>query len=149
TTVVYPDTKRSLPELAARVRRFLDRNPEVTATIASPDKPGYKGRVLLSALNEEKLRRLLGYLLNENEFFGPHGIRSISRFHNEHPYVLRLGSDEFRVAYQPAESDSGLFGGNSNWRGPVWFPINFLILRSLVNFYLYYGDDFQVECPAG
>ncbi|HTZ49908.1 MAG TPA: glucosidase [Verrucomicrobiae bacterium] len=148
TTTVYPDIVEKFPEFANRVRRFLDRNPRLVMSIASRD-PGYKGRFLMSALNEQKLRRILHYMLDESEFFGSHGIRSISRYHRDHPYVLNLQGKDLSVNYQPAESQSGLFGGNSNWRGPVWYPINFLILRALLNFYLYYGDDFKVECPTG
>jgi hypothetical protein len=148
TTVVYPDMLENLPEFESRIRRFLERNPHVTTNLTSP-RPGYKGRFLLSMLNENKLRRILGYMLDETEFFGAHGIRSISRFHKDHPFVLQVDGQEFGVSYQPAESESGLFGGNSNWRGPVWFPINFLILRSMFHFYLYYGEDFKVECPTG
>jgi hypothetical protein len=103
----------------------------------------------MSALNEDKLRRILHYMLDESEFFGPYGIRSISKFHKEHPYVLQADGREFSVSYQPAESETVLFGGNSNWRGPVWFPVNVLILRGFVHIYLYYGDDFKVECPTG
>ena len=148
TTAIYPDIVEKFPEFASRVRRFLDRNPRLLMSIA-PREPGYKGRFLMSALNENKLRRILHYLLDESEFFGPYGIRSISRVHKDHPYVLNVQGKDFSVNYQPAESQSALFGGNSNWRGPVWFPINFMILRALVNFYLYYGDDFKVECPTG
>jgi hypothetical protein len=148
TTVIYPDMVENLPEFRSRVRRFVDRNPHVMENL-NPPVPGYKGRFLLSTLNENKLRRILRYMLDENEFLSPHGIRSISRYHKDHPYVFQADGREFGVNYQPAESESGLFGGNSNWRGPVWFPINFLILRGLVNFYLYYGDDFKVECPTG
>jgi hypothetical protein len=148
TTVIYPDTVRQFPEFVSRIKRFLDRNPRLVMSVSSR-APGYKGRYIMSALNEEKLRRILAYMLNQTEFFGPHGIRSISKFHKEHPYVFRSGGQEFSVSYQPAESETGLFGGNSNWRGPVWFPINFLVLRALLNFYLYYGDDFKVECPTG
>jgi hypothetical protein len=88
-------------------------------------------------------------MLDENEFLGPHGIRSLSRYHAEHPYVFRLGDQEYRVSYLPAESDTGMFGGNSNWRGPVWMPVNGMILRALVNYYAYYGDTLKVECPTG
>jgi len=148
TAVVYPDVIQKFPDLTARIKRFLERNPSLTANI-SPLKPGYKNRVLLSPLSEEKLRRILGYMLDENEFFGDYGIRSISKFHKDHPFVLKSRGQEYTVSYQPAESDSGLFGGNSNWRGPVWFPINLLIARALVTAYVYYGDDFKVECPTG
>jgi len=95
------------------------------------------------------MRRLLARLLDENEFLSPHGIRAISRVHREHPYVFRAGGQEFRVSYQPAEAESGLFGGNSNWRGPVWMPMNVLVIRALLQLYRYYGDDLKVECPTG
>src|SRR5262249_39426727 len=95
------------------------------------------------------LRRVLARLLDEDEFLGPHGIRSISKVHQQHPYVLSVDGKEYRVDYLPAESNSGLFGGNSNWRGPVWFPLNALLLRALWGFYLYYGDNLRVECPTG
>jgi hypothetical protein len=147
TTVIYPDVLEKFPEFTNRVRRFLERNPRLVANVAPP-KAGYKGRAIMSALNESKLRRILHYMLDESEFFGPYGIRSISRFHKEHPFILHAGGSEFSVAYQPAESETALFGGNSNWRGPVLFPVNFLILRAFMHFYLYYGDDFKVECPT-
>ena len=88
-------------------------------------------------------------MLDENEFLGPHGIRSISKFHERHPYVFHVDGQEYRVDYLPAESNTGMFGGNSNWRGPVWMPVNALIIRALQNFYLYYGDNFKIECPTG
>ena len=110
---------------------------------------GYKGRRLLSILNKKKLERVLAYLLDENEFLGPHGIRSLSRYHLEHPFSFWVGPQEFKVQYLPAESNTGMFGGNSNWRGPVWMPINVLIIRALLNLYAFYGDDFTVECPTG
>ncbi|HWO29891.1 MAG TPA: hypothetical protein VNO32_13945 [Candidatus Acidoferrum sp.] len=148
TTVIYPDVLEKFPEFTNRVRRFLERNPRLVANV-SPPKAGYKGRAIMSALNEGKLRRILHYMLDESEFFGPYGIRSISRFHKDHPFILHTQGSEFSVGYQPAESETALFGGNSNWRGPVWFPINFLIIRAFMHFYLYYGDDFKVECPTG
>jgi hypothetical protein len=148
STVIYPDVLEKFPEFTNRIRRFLERNPRLVANV-SPPKAGYKGRAIMSALNAEKLRRVFRYMLDESEFFGPYGIRSISKFHKEHPYVLQAEGREFSVSYQPAESETGLFGGNSNWRGPVWFPMNILILRGLLHFYLYYGDDFKVECPTG
>jgi hypothetical protein len=110
---------------------------------------GYASRRLLAVLGRDKLRRVLGYLLDEREFLGPHGIRSLSRFHQDHPFAFNVGHERFEVRYLPAESDSGMFGGNSNWRGPVWMPVNALIVRALLNLYGFYGDDFKVECPTG
>ncbi len=100
-------------------------------------------------MSEEKLRRILARVLDENEFLGPHGLRAISRYHADHPYVVSVGGQEYRVNYLPAESDTGMFGGNSNWRGPVWMPVNALVIRALLQFYLYYGESFKVECPTG
>jgi hypothetical protein len=137
------------PQLRERARRFLQHHPELTANIAPPSRPGVNGRHMLAILDEPKLRRILSRVLDENEFLGPHGIRSLSRHHLEHPYVLRVGDEEHRVGYEPAESSSGLFGGNSNWRGPVWFPLNILIVRALLQLHSYYGDDFSIECPTG
>src|SRR5262249_8759076 len=110
---------------------------------------GVGGRRLLSILNETKLRRILEKMLDENEFLSDYGIRSLSRYHAEHPYVMQAGGQDYRVSYLPAESDTGMFGGNSNWRGPIWMPVNGLILRALVQLYAYFGDEFTVECPTG
>jgi hypothetical protein len=110
---------------------------------------GYNGRRLLSILNANQLRRVLRYLLDENEFLGPYGIRSLSRYHLDHPFRFWAAGQEFTVRYLPAESNNGMFGGNSNWRGPVWMPVNGLIVRALVNLYAFYGNDFTVECPTG
>jgi hypothetical protein len=104
---------------------------------------------MLAVLNPERLRRVLTRMLDENEFFGPHGIRSISKFHEQHPYVFYEQGREYRVDYLPAESNTGMFGGNSNWRGPVWMPVNAMIVRALLQYYLYYGDNFKIECPTG
>ena len=109
----------------------------------------FQGRRLLSILNKQKLERVLGYLLDENEFLGPHGIRSLSRYHLDHPFVFHVGGQEYKVQFLPAESNTGMFGGNSNWRGPVWMPVNTLIVRALMNLYAFYGDEFKVECPTG
>ena len=128
---------------------MLARNPALTAKIAPPEVPGYGGRHLLAIVDEQKLRRILGRMLDENEFLGPHGIRALSRYHLDHPFTLRVHGEEYRVDYQPAESNSGMFGGNSNWRGPVWMPVNVLILRALLQYYAYYGDGFKIECPTG
>ncbi len=110
---------------------------------------GYAGRGLMALVNPDRLRRILACMLDENEFLSPYGIRALSRYHLEHPYVLNAGGREYRVNYLPADSDSGMFGGNSNWRGPVWMPVNMLLIRALVSFYGFYGDSFKVECPTG
>jgi mannosylglycerate hydrolase MGH1-like protein len=137
------------PELAERFQWFLASRPELCAAIHDPRKPGVAGRRLASILDETKLRRVLAKMLDENEFLSPYGIRSLSRFHADHPYVIQAGGQEYRVAYLPAESDTGMFGGNSNWRGPIWMPVNGLIMRALLQYYSYYGDSFTVECPTG
>ncbi len=137
------------PEIGERFGWFLDARPEVYATIHDPRKPGVAGRRLASILDENKLRRVLAKMLDEGEFLGPYGIRSLSRYHADHPYVIHAGGQEYRVSYLPAESDTGMFGGNSNWRGPIWMPVNALIVRALLHYYTYYGDEFTVECPTG
>jgi Mannosylglycerate hydrolase MGH1-like glycoside hydrolase domain len=137
------------PELGLRMRRFLEARPELRRCIHDPAKRGVNGRLLASVLDEGKLRRVLSRMLDEDEFFSPYGIRSISRFHEDHPYVFHTGLQDYQVAYLPAESDSGMFGGNSNWRGPIWMPVNGLIVRALLQYYFYYGDDFTIECPTG
>lgn len=137
------------PELIPRLRRFLDARPELTAFIQNPAKRGEHGRFLAAVLNEVKLRRVLTVMLDEDEFLSPYGIRSISRHHDANPYVVRVKDQEYRVPYLPAESDSGMFGGNSNWRGPIWMPVNALIVRALLQYYAYYGNSFTIECPTG
>ena len=137
------------PELAERLRWFLASRPEIQTVIHDPTKHGVNNRLLASILDEPKLRRVLAKMLDENEFLSEYGIRSLSRFHADHPYVFHAGGQEFRVFYLPAESDTGMFGGNSNWRGPIWMPVNALIIRALLQYYGYYGDDFKVECPTG
>jgi hypothetical protein len=137
------------PELGERLRNFLAARPELTAFIHDPGKLGHSGRRLAAILNETKLRRVLATMLDENEFLSPYGLRSLSRYHAEHPYVFHVGDREYGVSYLPAESDSGMFGGNSNWRGPIWMPVNGLIIRALLQYHQYYGMDFKVECPTG
>lgn len=137
------------PDIIDRYRNFLAARPELLTFIHDTRKPGVVDRRLTSILNEEKLRRVLSKMLDENEFLSPFGIRSLSRYHYQHPYVLYVGGQEYRVNYLPAESDSGMFGGNSNWRGPIWMPVNALIVRALLQYYSYFGDDFKVECPTG
>ncbi|MCI0456039.1 MAG: glucosidase [Gemmataceae bacterium] len=136
------------PEVGERLMNFLKARPEVRAAIHDPIKQGVAGRRLASILDETKLRRVLAKMLDENEFLSPFGLRSLSRFHADHPYVFHAGGQEYRVSYLPAESDTGMFGGNSNWRGPIWMPVNALIVRALIHYYLYFGDDFKVECPT-
>jgi hypothetical protein len=147
--VFEEDVLERLPKFRAFARDFMARHPELAANIHMPAEPGINGRRMLSIVNEDKLRRILGRMLDENEFFSPHGVRSLSRFHRERPFVFRHGDQESRVDYVPGDSNSGMFGGNSNWRGPVWMPVNFLLLMSLLRLYAYYGDEFTVECPAG
>jgi hypothetical protein len=137
------------PELIERFQGFLDSRPELLATIHDTRKPGFAGRRLCYILDEAKLRRVLAKMLDEGEFLSPHGLRSLSRYHAEHPYSIQAGGQDYRVSYLPAESDTGMFGGNSNWRGPIWMPVNALIVRALLQYYLYYGDGFTVECPTG
>ncbi|HYO87508.1 MAG TPA: hypothetical protein VER79_02610 [Candidatus Limnocylindrales bacterium] len=149
TTVLDQATVQRFPEVRARVQRFAEKHSEQVANIHPFDKPGVNGRIMLSAVNEDKLRRILARMLDETRFLSPHGLRSLSRYHLDEPYTFEVHGQKFKVQYLPAESDSGMFGGNSNWRGPVWMPVNVLIIRSLLQFYSYYGDDFKVECPTG
>jgi hypothetical protein len=151
TTIIEKQQRDLVPIASAAIQERMRRIPELLETI-HPTGPGHFGvaeRGILALITPERLRRILSKMLDENEFFGPYGIRSISKFHEQNPYVLNVDGQEYRVDYLPAESDTGMFGGNSNWRGPVWFPINTLIIRALQNFYLYYGDNFKVECPTG
>jgi hypothetical protein len=149
TSVLPSATLDRFPQVAAQIQTYLERNGDLLQGTADATIPGVKGRRLLSLVNEEKLRRILSRMLDEDRFLGPHGIRSVSKWHEEHPYVFELDGQSYTVNYEPAESTTGMFGGNSNWRGPVWMPINTLIVRALLQFYLYYGDDFRIECPTG
>jgi hypothetical protein len=148
-TPFEPDLFTKYPEITERFQWFLDARPELCSSFHDPRKVGVGGRRLFAVLDESKLRRVLSIMLDENEFLSPYGIRSLSRRHADHPYVLHAGGREYRVGYLPAESDTGMFGGNSNWRGPIWLPVNTLILRALINYYAYYGDSVSVECPTG
>ena len=148
-TVFEGEVVGKYPELGEHLRRFLVARPELTTFIHDPVKVGCGGRRLTSVLNETKLRRVLAKMLDENEFLSAHGIRALSRYHAEHPYVFRADHQDYSVSYLPGESDSGMFGGNSNWRGPIWMPVNGLIIRALLQYYSYYGNDFTVECPTG
>jgi hypothetical protein len=151
TTVVEKWQRESIPRAMAQLGERLRRMPELASSI-HPTGPGHYGvdeRGVIALVNPERLRRILEKMLDENEFLGPYGIRSLSKFHEQHPFIFHVEGQEFRVDYLPGESNTGMFGGNSNWRGPVWMPVNIMIIRSLLNFYLYYGDNFKVECPTG
>jgi len=139
------------PRMMELVEIFRKRHPDLLKHIAPADGAfkGHADRRLLSVCNKEKIERILAYMLDEKEFLGPYGIRSLSRYHLEHPFVFNLSGQEYKVEYLPAESNNGMFGGNSNWRGPVWMPANALLIRCLLNLYQFYGDDFKVECPTG
>jgi hypothetical protein len=137
------------PHAFENLKRFLAARPEIMASIHDLTAKGVADRRMASILNEANLRRVLSKMLDENEFLSPYGIRSLSRYHAEHPYIYRTGEQEYRVSYLAAESDTGMFGGNSNWRGPIWMPVNGLIIRALLQYFSYYGNDFKVECPTG
>ena len=139
----------SLPAFKRRMQWFIDNRPDLTNQINCARKPGEGGRRLLAIAYRERLERVLKVMLDESEFFSPNGIRALSKYHKDAPYILHVNGADHRVDYEPAESTSGLFGGNSNWRGPVWFPVNYLLIESLQKFYHYYGDDLMVECPTG
>jgi hypothetical protein len=143
------DIMVKLPTFSKHAKNFLMRHPELAANIHMPATPGVAGRRLLSTVNEDKLRRILTKMLDEKEFFGPHGIRALSLYHREHPFEFEVLGQKSQVNYLPADSDSGMFGGNSNWRGPVWMPVNFLLYVSLMRLGAYYGHSFKVECPTG
>ena len=151
STVFEAGDATRYPKLAEMIALFRQRHPELIAHVAPTDQGfiGYKERRLLSILNKKKLERVLGYMLDENEFLGPYGIRSLSRYHLDHPFIFNVGQQEYKVQYLPAESNTGMFGGNSNWRGPVWVPVNILIVRALINLHKFFGDEFKVQCPTG
>jgi len=151
TTVVEQWQRERVPELTARTYERFRRVPELAASIhaTGPGHFGVAERGILALVNEERLRRILSHMLDENEFLSPYGIRALSRYHADHPYSFWVDGQEYRVSYLPAESDTGMFGGNSNWRGPIWMPVNVLLIRALLQYYLYYGDNFRIECPTG
>ena len=151
TTVIEPFQRKCIPMAVATITERLKKMPELLKSI-HPTGAGHLGvadRGILALVNQDRLRRILTKMLDEEEFFSPYGIRSLSKFHEKHPYIFRVGDQEYRVEYLPGESNSGMFGGNSNWRGPIWMPVNILIIRALLNFFLYYGDNFKIECPTG
>jgi hypothetical protein len=151
TTVIEPWQRERVPRMMEVLAERVRRRPELLNSIhpTGPGHLGYGNRGIVALVNPERLRRILTRMLDENEFLSPYGIRALSRCHADHPYVFNVGGQEYRVNYLPAESDTGMFGGNSNWRGPVWMPVNALMIRALMSFYLYYGDNFKIECPTG
>jgi hypothetical protein len=151
TTVIEPWQRERVPRVLEGFMQRLKQMPEVANAI-HPTGPGHRGvggRGIAALVNRERLTRILSHVLDENEFLSPYGIRALSRYHLEHPYTFHVNGQENKVSYLPAESDNGMFGGNSNWRGPIWFPMNTLIIRGLTQYYLYYGDNLKVECPTG
>jgi len=144
-----PETIARLPGFQRRMQWFLDNMPDFASRVDSSQTSPNGPRRLLSLVDRRQLVRILGYMVDKEEFFSPHGIRALSKFHAAHPYVLAVNGSEHRVDYEPAESQTGTFGGNSNWRGPIWFPTNFLMIESLQKFHHYYGDEFRVDCPSG
>jgi len=138
-----------MPSFKRRMEWFIDNRPDLTSNLACMRTTGENERRLFAIADADKLSRILQYMLDEDEFLSPYGIRALSRHHAEYPYVLELGGMQHRVDYEPGESRTNLFGGNSNWRGPIWFPVNFLLVEALQRFHHYFGDDFKVECPTG
>jgi hypothetical protein len=149
TTTLSRETLERLPDFAARFHWFLDNKPQYGEAVGHVERMGMDEKRLLSIVSPERLMRVLARMLDEDEFLAPYGLRSVSKSYQGHPFMVELGGMNTEVAYEPAESRSGLFGGNSNWRGPIWFPVNYLLIESLQRFAGYLGEDFQVECPTG
>ena len=151
TTIIEPWQRQRVPRVTQILRERLQRMPELRGSIHPTGAAhlGYAERGIVALVGPERLRRILTRMLDENEFLSPYGIRALSRYHAEHPYVFNVNGQGYRVNYLPAESDTGMFGGNSNWRGPIWMPVNTLLIRALLSYYLYYGDTFKIECPTG
>jgi hypothetical protein len=151
TVVTERAQREKMPKLVTQFQARMQQMPELREGL-HPTGPGHYGvaeRGIIGLVNPQRLRRILTRMLDEDEFLSPYGIRSLSRYHAEHPYVITVHGQEYRVSYLPAESDSGMFGGNSNWRGPIWVPVNTLIIRALMHYFAYYGDNFKIECPTG
>jgi hypothetical protein len=146
---IEPGVIGSLPGFRSRLEWFVRHRPDLCANIASMSREGVDSRRLMSLMPRPRLTRVLEKMLDENEFLSPYGLRAVSKYHREHPFVIHKNGQEYRVDYEPAESSTGLFGGNSNWRGPIWFPLNYLMIESLQRYQYYYGDDFQIEFPTG
>jgi hypothetical protein len=146
---IEPGLLERFPGFKRRLEWFLEHRSDLTRNVARMQTGGHGARRLLSIVNEDRLRRVLRVMLDEREFLSPYGVRALSRVHREHPYILELDGHVHRVDYDPAESTTHVFGGNSNWRGPIWFPVNFLLIESLQKYHHYFGDAFRVECPTG
>jgi hypothetical protein len=144
-----PAILNRLPDFKRRLEWFIENRPDLTENLACMHTSGMGERRLLSIANQDQLRSILKFMLDEREFLSPYGIRALSQFHRDSPYRLSVNGMEHRVDYEPGESTTGLFGGNSNWRGPIWFPVNYLLIESLQKFHHYLGEDFKVECPTG
>jgi len=144
-----PEIVEKLRGFKRRMQWFIDNRPQFREHVEMMEKPGGGTRRLLSIVARDQLPRVLRFMLDETEFLSPYGIRAVSRFHRDHPYILQVNGMEHRVDYEPAESSTGLFGGNSNWRGPIWFPINYLLIESLQKFHHFYGDSVKVPLPTG
>jgi hypothetical protein len=151
TTIIEPWQREQVPHIFEQISERLLRMPELLTCIhaTGPGQQGIQNRGIGALVNEKRLRRILSRMLDQNEFLSPYGIRSLSRYHQDHPYVFRVRNQEYRVDYLPAESNSGMFGGNSNWRGPIWMPVNIMVIRALLQYFLFYGDNFKIECPTG
>jgi hypothetical protein len=148
-TTIEPEELEMLPDFKQRLEWFLENRPDMASLVSRWTEPGAGERRLLAILRGHRMKCVLRRMLDETEYLSPYGIRSVSRYHLDHPYVYEFGGARYDVKYQPAESSSGLFGGNSNWRGPIWFPVNYLLIEALQQFHWYYSDDFTVECPTG
>jgi hypothetical protein len=151
TTVIEPWQREKVPGVMNAIAERVRRRPELLQSLhpTGAQHRGFNDRGIIALVNPERLRRILARMLDENEFLGAYGIRALSRHHHDHPYVLHVRGEEYRVGYVPGDSDSGMFGGNSNWRGPIWMPVNVLLIRALLSFYAYHGDALKVECPTG
>lgn len=151
TTVIEEWQRARVPRVMAALGQRIRQLPSLLQSIhaTGPESRGVAGRGILALVNEQRLRRILSRMLDENEFLSEYGLRALSRCHEAHPFTFQAGRETYSVGYLPAESDTGMFGGNSNWRGPIWMPMNALIIRALLQYYMYYGDGFQVECPTG
>jgi hypothetical protein len=147
--VLEPDLLKSLPNFHRRLNWFLNYRPDLAALVSRWEEPGTGERQLLSLLRGHRMKRLLSRMLDPSEFFSDYGVRALSKYHENHPYTFSCAGQNLSVHYLPGESDSHMFGGNSNWRGPIWMPINFLLIESMQRFHHFYGDEFRIECPTG